>query len=119
PLEWRAILVVGEHQSTGSNISESFTQLASYAEQVFIAQPFRVFVFGVLTSNAGPKLTFWRFDRSGAIGSVPLNYSTSNLDLLTVVSALVSISQMNARHMGFHVDSISWGDEHTYPLDHK
>ncbi|KAF8422177.1 hypothetical protein EV426DRAFT_643401 [Tirmania nivea] len=119
PLEWRAILVVGEHQSKGSNDSESFTQLASYAEQVFIAQPFRVFVFGILTSNAGPKLTFWRFDRSGAIGSVPMNYSTSNLDLLTVVSALVSIPQMNARHMGFHVDSISWGDEHAYPLDHK
>ncbi|RPB27293.1 hypothetical protein L211DRAFT_819181 [Terfezia boudieri ATCC MYA-4762] len=119
PLEWRSILVVGEHQSMGSNVNESFIQLASYAEQVFIAQPFRVFVFGVLTSNAGPNLTFWRFDRSGAIGSVPLNYSTSNLDLLTVVSALVSISQMNARHMGFHVDSISWGDEHAYPLDHK
>ncbi|RPB20018.1 hypothetical protein L211DRAFT_852723 [Terfezia boudieri ATCC MYA-4762] len=119
PLEWRSILVVGEHQSTGSNASESFTQLASYAEQVFIAQPFRVFVLGILTSNAGPKLTFWRFDRSGAIGSVPLNYSTSNFDLLTVVSALGSISQMNARHMGFHVDSISWGDEHAYPLDYK
>ncbi|RPB23922.1 hypothetical protein L211DRAFT_838378 [Terfezia boudieri ATCC MYA-4762] len=119
PLEWRSVLVVGEHQSTGSNASEAFTQLASYAEQVFIAQPFRIFVFGVLTSNAGPHLTFWRFDRSGAIGSETLNYSRSDSDLLTVVTALVSISQMDARHMGFHVDSISWGDEHTYPLDQK
>ncbi|KAF8430967.1 hypothetical protein BGX38DRAFT_1277502 [Terfezia claveryi] len=119
PLEWRTILVVGEHQSTGSNASEAFTQLASYAEQVFIAQPFRVFVFGVLTSNAGPRLTFWRFDRSGAIGSETLNYSRSDSDLLTVVTALVSISQMDARHLGFHVDSISWGNEHAYPLDQK
>ncbi|KAF8455719.1 hypothetical protein BGX38DRAFT_1327825 [Terfezia claveryi] len=119
PLEWRTVLVVGEHQSTGSKINKSFTQLASYAEQVFIAQPFRVFVLGILTSNIGPKLTFWRFDRSGAISSVPLDYSTSDLDLLTVVSALVSISQMIARCMGFHVDSISWGNEHAYPLDHE
>ncbi|KAF8419397.1 hypothetical protein BGX38DRAFT_1309570 [Terfezia claveryi] len=119
PLEWRSILIVGEHQSTGSNASEAFTQLASYAEQVFIAQPFRVFVFGILTSNAGPCLTLWRFDRSGAIGSETLNYSRSDSDLLTVVTALVSISQIDARHLGFHVDSISWGDEHAYPLDQK
>ncbi|KAF8430829.1 hypothetical protein BGX38DRAFT_1263558 [Terfezia claveryi] len=119
PLEWRSVLVVGEHRSTGRNSSVSFTQLASYVEQVFIAQPFRVFVFGVLTSNVGQKLTFWRFDRSGAIGSVPLNYSSSHFDLLTVVSALVSISQLDARHMGFHVDTISWGDEYAYPLDLK
>ncbi|RPB23921.1 hypothetical protein L211DRAFT_838374 [Terfezia boudieri ATCC MYA-4762] len=119
PLEWRTVLVVGEHKSTGSKINKTFTQLASYAEQVFIAQPFRVFVLGVLTSNVGPKLRFWRFDRSGAISSVPLDYSTSDLDLLTVVRALVSISLMNAQSMGFHVDSISWGDEHAYPLDQK
>ncbi|KAF8447106.1 hypothetical protein BGX38DRAFT_604610 [Terfezia claveryi] len=119
PVEWSSILVVGEHQSTGSNPSVSFAQLASYAEQIFIAQPFRVFVFGVITSNTDPDLTFWRFDRCGAIGSEALNYSKSDLNLLTVVSALVSISQMDARHMGFHVDSISWGDEHAYPLDLK
>ncbi|KAF8447109.1 hypothetical protein BGX38DRAFT_604662 [Terfezia claveryi] len=119
PVKWSSVLVVGEHESRGSNASISFTQLASYAEQVFIAQPFRVFVLGVLTSKVGQKLTFWRFDRSGAFGSVPLDYSSSDFDLLTVVSALVSISQMDARHMGFHVDSISWGDEHAYPLDLK
>jgi len=119
PLEWRSVLVIGEHESIGSTTRDSFTQLASYAEQVFLAQPFRIFVLGILTSNVGPKLAFWRFDRSGAIGSVPLNYSTSNLDLLTVVSALSSIPQMNARRMGFHVDSISWDDKHAYPLDHK
>ena len=119
PLEWRSVLVVGKHQSTGSTVRESFTRLATYAEQVFLAQPFRICVSGVLTSNRGPNLTFWRFDRSGAIGSVPLNYSTSNLDLLTVVSALGSIPYMNAHNMGFHVDSISWGGENAYPLDHE
>lgn len=107
PLEWRSVLIVGEHESTGSTRTESLTQLATYAEQVFLAQPFRIFVFGLLTSNAGPKLAFWRFDRSGAIGSVQLNYSTSNRDLLTVVSALSSFSDKDVRRIGFHVDSIS------------
>ncbi|RPB18065.1 hypothetical protein L211DRAFT_871918 [Terfezia boudieri ATCC MYA-4762] len=117
---WSSVLVVGEHQSQGSTSStnkSSFTQLACYAEQVFIAQPFRNFVFGILTSNQAPELIFWRFDRGGAIGSLTLNYRSTNLQLLDVVRALYSIPRLSPMALGFHVTSISWTPDHRYPLD--
>ncbi|KAF8414920.1 hypothetical protein BGX38DRAFT_1281593 [Terfezia claveryi] len=115
PVEWSSILVVGEHQSTGSNPSVSFAQLASYAEQIFIAQPFRVFVLGVLTSNTDPDLTFWRFDRCGAIGSEALNYSKSDLNLLTLSAHCFNLTNGRSAH-GVPCRQYLMGDEHAYPV---
>jgi len=64
---WEHVLVVGEHESKGS-VDHGLSQLASYAEQVLIAQPFRMAVFGLITGNSSPVVTFWRFDRAGKGG---------------------------------------------------
>ncbi|KAF8417572.1 hypothetical protein EV426DRAFT_622543 [Tirmania nivea] len=117
---WSSVLVVGEHQSQGSTSStekSSFTQLACYAEQVFVAQPFRNSVLGILTSNQAPELKFWRFDRGGAVGSPALNYRSTTLRLLDVVCALYSIPRLGPAALGFHVTSISWAPDLRYPLD--
>ncbi|RPB23564.1 hypothetical protein L211DRAFT_231908 [Terfezia boudieri ATCC MYA-4762] len=100
---WDSILVVGEHQSKGS---KPFTQLAQYAEQIFIAQPFRTAVLGILTSNTGPQLTFWRFDRAGAIGSMELDYQSTSRQLCTIVRCLYAIPFLPPEAIGFHVSSI-------------
>ncbi|KAF8422941.1 hypothetical protein EV426DRAFT_604459 [Tirmania nivea] len=100
---WDSILVVGEHQSKGS---KSFTQLAQYAEQIFIAQPFRTAVLGILTSNTGPQLTFWRFDRAGAIGSMELDYQSTSRQLDTIIRCLYAIPFLPPEAIGFHVSSI-------------
>ncbi|KAF8426078.1 hypothetical protein EV426DRAFT_594965 [Tirmania nivea] len=116
---WSSVLVVGEHQSKGS---DPFNQLATYAEQVFIAQPFRVAVLGILTSNSGPRMTFWRFDRAGALGSVELDYLSTARQLSTVVRCLYAIPRMPARAIGFHVDSIIDTDlpaNNPFPLDYN
>ncbi|RPB18422.1 hypothetical protein L211DRAFT_831680 [Terfezia boudieri ATCC MYA-4762] len=100
---WDSILVVGEHQSKGS---KPFTQLTQYAEQMFIAQPFRTTVLGILTSNTGPQLTFWRFDRAGAIGSMELDYQSTSRQLCTIVRCLYAIPFLPPEAIGFHVSSI-------------
>ncbi|RPB19120.1 hypothetical protein L211DRAFT_663635 [Terfezia boudieri ATCC MYA-4762] len=100
---WDSILVVGEHQSKGS---KPFTQLAQYAEQIFIAQPFRTAVLGILTSNTGPQLTFWRFDRAGAIGSMELDYQSTSRQLCTIVRCLYAIPFLPPEAIGFHVSSV-------------
>ncbi|KAF8448174.1 hypothetical protein BGX38DRAFT_603343 [Terfezia claveryi] len=100
---WDSILVVGEHQSKGS---QPFTRLAQYAEQVFIAQPFRTAVLGIITSNTGPRLRFWRFDRAGAIGSMDLDYQSTSRQLRTIVRGLYAIPFLPPEAVGFHVSSI-------------
>ncbi|KAF8415690.1 hypothetical protein EV426DRAFT_629342 [Tirmania nivea] len=117
---WRTVLVVGEHHSTGSSVDISFLKLAAYAEQVFIAQPFRNFVFGILTSNADTFITFWRFDRAGAVGSLNMNYgscSTHGPDggLTTVARCLHTLARMSASAIGFHTSSITCKE--LYPTD--
>lgn len=65
------VLVVGEHESKGSLLPEhGLPNLASYAEQVFVAQQSRAAVFGLITSNSSPVITFWRFNRAGE--AIPL-----------------------------------------------
>lgn len=120
---WFNVLVVGEHQSkkgSGSSRDSAMIQLASYAEQVFVVQPFRSAVLGILTSNMAPCLTFWRFDRAGAIRSLPLSYGSTTFHLEVVIQALAAVSQMPAIALGFHVSSISWDfSQYEYPVDEK
>ncbi|KAF8446915.1 hypothetical protein BGX38DRAFT_1330608 [Terfezia claveryi] len=113
---WDSILVVGEHQSKGS---QPFTQLARYAEQVFIAQPFRTAVLGIITSNTGPRLTFWRFDRAGAIGSMDLDYQSTSRQLCTIVRCLYAIPLLPPEAVGFHISSIitNLPPENSFPLN--
>ncbi|KAF8416027.1 hypothetical protein EV426DRAFT_628212 [Tirmania nivea] len=117
PPKWNSILVVGEHQSKGS---KPFSQLARYAEQVFIAQPFRTAVLGILTSNISPQLTFWRFDRAGAIGSMELDYQSTTRQLGTIVRCLYAIPFLPPEAVGFHVSSIITNHlppENPFPLN--
>ncbi|KAF8415967.1 hypothetical protein EV426DRAFT_628394 [Tirmania nivea] len=93
---WNSILVVGEQQSKGSN---PFTQLAGYAEQVFIAQPFRTAVLGILTSNT-----------AGAIGR----------QLRTIIRCLYAIPFLPPEAIGFHIGSIITNQlppKNPFPLD--
>ncbi|RPB23677.1 hypothetical protein L211DRAFT_868539 [Terfezia boudieri ATCC MYA-4762] len=115
--KWNSILVVGKHQSKGS---KPFTQLARYAEQVFIAQPFRTAVLGILTSNISLQLTFWRFDRAGAIGSMELDYQSTSRQLGTIVRCLYAIPFLPPEAVGFHVSSIITNNlppENPFPLN--
>ncbi|RPB19035.1 hypothetical protein L211DRAFT_871492 [Terfezia boudieri ATCC MYA-4762] len=109
--------VVGEHQSKGS---QPFTQLARYAEQVFIAQPFRTAVLGIITSCSGPQLRFWRFDRAGAIGSMEFDYQSTSSQLRTIVRCLYAIPLLPPEGAGFHVSSIFTNHlppENRFPLN--
>ncbi|RPB19793.1 hypothetical protein L211DRAFT_842330 [Terfezia boudieri ATCC MYA-4762] len=114
---WRGILVAGEHQSAGSTVQHAQTQLATYAQEVFVAQPFRSSLFGFLSSNKKPSITFWHFDRAGAVCSKVLDYTSSEKDLVTVVRALAAFSSLTPQQHGFHTASIEWSQNHVYPLD--
>ena len=118
---WSNILVVGEHHSAGKTEETAKLQLASYVEQVFIAQPFRVAMIGILTSNTSTTLRLWRFDRAGAVGSLKLDYSSSassrgdlasgdltSGDLISVVQCLYSLTQRQLHATWFHTKGISW-----------
>jgi len=108
PVGWPSVLVVGEHTSTKSSARESpFIELAQYAEQVFITQPFRSAVLGIVTSNTGPQCRFWRFDRGGALGTADITYDRGT-GLKLLVRSLVGICRMPPAVMGFHTASISW-----------
>lgn len=122
PVAWSSVLLIGEHTSGKTPTPESLrTKLAQYAEQVFIAQPFRCAVTGIQTSNTGPKCEFWRFDRGGAVGSREIVYSKGE-GLRLLVRTLVAACRMPPRVMGFHTESISWNPAHpqtsgeSYPL---
>ncbi|KAF8442515.1 hypothetical protein BGX38DRAFT_780685 [Terfezia claveryi] len=107
---WSTILVVGEHHSVGKTEEAAKLQLASYVEQVFIAQPFRMAIIGILTSNSGTLLRLWRFDRAGAVGSLNLNYSStaSSCSLASVVQCLYSLTTSELQATWFHTKSVSW-----------
>lgn len=116
-LEWRHILIVGEHESKGKSVHAAFIQLSCYAEQVFMAQPFRMAILGVLTSRKAARIEFWRFDRAGALGSYTIDYS-AGAGLRTLVLALQSMATLPHRLelCGFHTSSITW--EHgPFPID--
>ncbi|KAF8416571.1 hypothetical protein EV426DRAFT_704409 [Tirmania nivea] len=113
--DWRHVLIVGEHQSKGSSVKASFIQLACYVEQVFIAQPFRTAVLGILTSRSGPHFTLWRFDRAGALGSHEVTYSSA-AGLQLLILCLDSMTTLPLKLCGFHTSSISWASD-VYPTD--
>jgi len=107
---WSSVLVVGEHQSAGKSEEAAKLQLASYVEQVFIAQPFRMAIIGILTSNTSTSLRLWRFDRAGAVGSLKLNYSSTvnSGGLASVVQCLYSLAKSQLQATWFHTSSVSW-----------
>ncbi|KAF8415971.1 hypothetical protein EV426DRAFT_513669, partial [Tirmania nivea] len=107
---WSNIMVVGEHHSTGKTEETAKLQLASYVEQVFIAQPFRMAIIGILTSNTSTTLTLWRFDRAGVVGSLKLDYSStaSHGGLTSVVQCLYSLTTRELQRTWFHTRSVSW-----------
>ena len=85
-------------------------QLASYVEQVFIAQPFRIATIGILTSNTSTFLRLWRFDGTGAVGSLGLNYlsTASSGGLTSVVQCLYSLTTSQLQATWFHSRNVSW-----------
>ncbi|RPB20003.1 hypothetical protein L211DRAFT_578135 [Terfezia boudieri ATCC MYA-4762] len=123
PIGWSSVLLVGEHASGKSPTRESLCiKLAQYAEQVFMTQPFRSAVLGIITSNTGPKCEFWRFDRGGAVGSTEIIYDKGK-GLKLLVRSLLAVCRLPPRIMGFHTKSISWDPPHpqtsedsNYPL---
>ncbi|KAF8422226.1 hypothetical protein EV426DRAFT_643421 [Tirmania nivea] len=123
PIGWSSVLLVGEHASGKSSTRESLCiKLAQYAEQVFMAQPFRCAVLGIITSNIGLKCEFWRFDRGGAVGSTEIIYDRGK-GLKLLVRSLLAVCRLPPGLMGFHTKSISWDPPHpqtsgdsNYPL---
>lgn len=109
---WSTILVVGEHTSVGKTEETVRLQLASYAEQVFIVQPFRTAIIGIITSNTSSCLRLWRFDRAGAVGSLKLNYLSTDTfgGLISVVQSLYALTRRELHETWFHTESVSWTD---------
>ncbi|KAF8460990.1 hypothetical protein BDZ91DRAFT_383321 [Kalaharituber pfeilii] len=112
---WKDVLIVGSHESKGSTVDSSIVQLACYASEVFLAQPFRHFVFGILTSNCRRGIVFWRFDRAGALSSTELDYSIIDLCLLT--RCLHAFLRMPASALGYHTDSIMVEPNGAFPTE--
>jgi len=104
---WRTILVVGEHQSAGKTEETAKLQLASYVEQVFIEQPFRMSTIGILTSNTSSSLRLWRFDRAGVVGSLKINYASTG-GLTSVIQCLYSLTKRQLQATWYHTRSVSW-----------
>lgn len=117
--DWRRIVIIGEHHSKGSSAKEAFIQLGCYAEQVFIAQPFRTAVLGVFTSNKAPGFEVWRFDRAGAFGSYYISYA-GGAGLRDLVLALEGMATIASRLAicGYHTSSISW-NKGALPIDER
>ena len=73
-------------------------KLVAYAEQVFISQLFRNAVFGIHTLNESPPgISFWRFDRAGGLGSITMDFSSSNPGAhpSLVIKCLLSLTHMS------------------------
>jgi len=119
PPPWDSVLIVGEHESSGSTIDRRISKLATYAEQVFIAQPFRMGVFAILTSKKSTNVSFWWFDRAGAVGSEELEYGSSQAHLLTLVRALHALHSMPSVPLGFHATGILWNPQMPFPTNEQ
>jgi len=106
---WRAVLVVGEHQSSGEDDSPEpgKLKLACCAEQVFFAQPFRNMVWGIWTSKSRPEISCWRFDRAGGIG-LTMDFSSTETGLNDVVRCLHAFNHMDPAALGIFTTDISW-----------
>ncbi|KAF8422240.1 hypothetical protein EV426DRAFT_606660 [Tirmania nivea] len=113
-ISWSSVLIVGDHVSGRASLNSALAQTIQYVQQVFLAQPFRSAVIAVLTSNKTASVSFWRFDRAGGIGSFDLEYSSTKKQLLEVVLCLDALPNLDARALGFHTQSISWGP--SFPL---
>jgi len=61
-IHWSSVLIIGEHICGGSSLNSALEKRSAYVEEVFLAQPFRAAVIGVLTSNNKTTERFWRFD---------------------------------------------------------
>ena len=115
-IPWASVLIVGNHTSAHLPLEFTLAKSVQCAQQVFVSQPFRNAVIGLLTANDNSTVSFWRFDRGGGIGSVPLNYGATKLQLLEVILCLHTLPGLGALAMGFHTSSISWdGTEYPYP----
>lgn len=109
---WNRVILVGEFKRA-LDPTQPIVQLACYVRQIFMEQPDRRFVLGFTLT--GCLLTTWYFDRSGILGSVPINvhevcFPGSFVALEIIISLqkansfvrfLIGCSQMSDERFGF------------------
>ncbi|KAI5799245.1 hypothetical protein DFH27DRAFT_88565 [Peziza echinospora] len=95
---WRNVLVLGEFKCN-SNLDctpDIVLQLASYARQIFGAQPGRLLVHGFSISHT--IMRCWQFDRSGISISEAINICE---DAERFLRTILGYTTMNERQLGF------------------
>lgn len=114
--DWHHVLIVGEHESKPAveDFHISLFHLERYAKRVFLAQPFRSSVLGILTSRGRSCFRVCRFDRCGVVGSYEIDYSSGD-GLHLLLLCLDSMSVLPAEIYGFHTSSIDWASK--YPIN--
>ncbi|SZF03906.1 unnamed protein product [Blumeria hordei] len=88
---WRDVLVVGElTKLPTSAFLDKFLQLCVYMSEVFLAQPLRHFVHGLILF--GTQLQLWVFDRSGPYCESIIDVGKSQKKLVHVLAAYMLMS---------------------------
>jgi hypothetical protein len=95
----RDVLVPVEHKKNTSDAAEAARCLAKYVYEVFNAQPTRSYVVGV--TLCGTSMQLWKFDRSGAIGSEPLDIKENEENFNEFLSLIILFLTSNEQVLGF------------------
>jgi hypothetical protein len=95
---WKDMHIVVEIKQSDEDDGRANTSLeiASYAREVFGAQPNRRFIFGL--TLCGMTMRLWLFDRAGVISSLPFNIKDGP-DML--VHTIVGFCTMNNATLGY------------------
>ncbi|KAA8906170.1 hypothetical protein FN846DRAFT_767804, partial [Sphaerosporella brunnea] len=103
-LHWAQVRVVGELKSNADKDGrdKAFIQLANYVREIFGTQPQRSWVLAY--TLCGATMRVFRFDRSGAVASTPIDIHESPHVFL---GALKGFATMDAEQIGFD-PTIRW-----------
>ncbi|KAA8902711.1 hypothetical protein FN846DRAFT_954997 [Sphaerosporella brunnea] len=103
-VSWDQVRIVGELKSNPDKDGrdETFLQLANYIRELFGTQPQRRWALAF--TLCGAKMRVFRFDRSGAVASTPINIHTKPRHFLAAMKAFTS---SDATTIGFD-PTIRW-----------
>ncbi|KAA8912634.1 hypothetical protein FN846DRAFT_765578, partial [Sphaerosporella brunnea] len=103
-LHWPQVRVVGELKSNADKDGrdKAFVQLANYVREIFGTQPQRSWVLAY--TLCGAVMRVFRFDRSGAVASTPIDIHESPHVFL---GALKGFAMMDSEQIGFD-PTIRW-----------
>ncbi|KAI7948405.1 hypothetical protein MJO29_010070 [Puccinia striiformis f. sp. tritici] len=105
------VLVPFELKPEETLASVALMDLSQYVYEIFKAQPTRSFVVGV--TLCGTWMQVWQFDRSGVIGSKPLDLKASRENLKKFFALILGFFKCNKQLLGFDSSFIEAKDHPT------